>query len=129
MFGEDLADEMAPGVERHDLAGVRPCRARCNQRCRRRVGQIGAVVGCQRPRRDGKRAIDRIGPRIGTDRIALPRFRRASNYWPAFCRGRGAPAQRGGAPADGLRVGSEPYVPRDRVVHVTCESEYRKSIP
>ena len=123
MFGEDLADEMAPGVERHDLAGIRPCRARRNQRCRRGVGQIGAVVGCQRPRRDGKRAIDRIGPGIGADRVPLARLGRARDHGSAFSRNRSAPAEGNCRPTGSLRVGGQPDVPRYRGVHapVACK--------
>ena len=72
VFGKDLADQVTPRVERHDLGRIGPLRARCDQRRGCGVGEVRAVVARQPPRRHGKGAIDRIGAGIRADRVALP---------------------------------------------------------
>src|SRR6516162_1982567 len=44
MFGEDLADEMTPWINRHDFFRLGPLGMRRDPRRRRGVGQIGAMV-------------------------------------------------------------------------------------
>jgi len=63
MFGEDLTDEMTQGSSDTILPASAHARARRASALPARLsGKIGAVVECQRSRRDGKREIDREAP-------------------------------------------------------------------
>src|SRR5271166_4354449 len=74
MFGEDLADEMTPRINRHYFLRLGPLGLRRDSHRRRCVGQIGAMVSRKRLRCNCKRAIDRISAGIGADRIATLRI-------------------------------------------------------
>jgi len=60
LFGEDLADEMTPGIERDDFCRVAPLRARPDQGDRCGIGEVRTMIASQRTRRDRKCAIDRV---------------------------------------------------------------------
>src|SRR5712671_2362022 len=69
MFGENLADEVAPGIERHDLRRIGPLRMGADQHGGRSVGEIGAVITRQGSRRDREGAIDRVSAGVGPDSV------------------------------------------------------------
>ena len=92
--GKDLADEVPPRVERHDLGRVAPLRARRDQGRRRGVGQVGAVVAGQGPGGDRQRAVNAVGAGVGADGVAPARLGRARDYRPALARVGRTPAQR-----------------------------------
>jgi hypothetical protein len=117
VFRKDLADEMAPGVERYDFRRIAPLGMRPDQRRRRGVGEIWAMVTRQGPRRHGKRAIDCVSPGVRADGIAVSRLCGARHDGPAFGRAGRAPTQRNGASTDCSWVGSQTNVTRCGMIH------------
>jgi len=122
MFGKDLTDKMTPRVDRHNFGRLGPLRLRHDPPRRSCVSQIGAVVTRQRPGCNCKRAIDRISAGIGTDRITLLRICGTRDHGSPVGRGRGAPMERDRTSAGVSRMGSEPDVPRYRVLHAAFRS-------
>ncbi|MNL14672.1 hypothetical protein D3C87_1356240 [compost metagenome] len=92
---EDGGDEVAPGVERHDLVRIAPLGMGPDGLGRRRVGQIRTMRALQAARGHRQRAIDRIGPGVGADHIAARGVREAGDD-------RSTLGRRGGAPVDRL---------------------------
>ncbi len=93
LLAEILRNAMAPGIERHDAARFRPLRKRPDVDHRRGVGQIRPRDRAERAGGYGKRAIERVGAAVRTDRVAVDaRVHRADH--------RAALARRGRAPAD-----------------------------
>ncbi len=117
-IGKHLADEMPPRVERHDRCGIGPFRIGRDRRRRGGVGQVGAMVARQGPRRHGERTIDRIGAGIGADCVAPARVGRARHDRTAFGRIGRAPAQRDRPLTGAPRMRGEPDVARDRLLHL-----------
>ena len=72
---EDLADAVAPRVERDDLAGLRPLRMRTDLSRRVRVVQVGPGQRVERPGGHRQRAVERIGAAMGADDVAVRRVR------------------------------------------------------
>ncbi len=91
IVAEFLADQMSPRIERDDLLGVRPLRIGPDVRCRRGVGEVGKLVGLERLRRDGERAVDRIAAGVGADRIAMAWIAQRRDHRAALGGGRRAP--------------------------------------
>ena len=79
-------------------------------------------AGRKRLRCNCKRAIDGISAGIGTDRIAALRIGGARDHRSTFVRNRGTPTERKRISAGISRMGSEPDVPRYRVLHAAFRS-------
>ena len=94
LVGEDLADDMAPGVERHDPLGVGPLRVRADAGGRMGVGEVRPRQRVERPRRDRQRPVERIGAAMGADDVAVGRVRHRADHRPALLRLRRPPADR-----------------------------------
>jgi len=118
MFGENLADEVAPGIERHDLRRIGPLRMGADQRGGRGVGEIGAVITRQGSRRDREGAIDRVSAGVGTDRVPVARLSGARYHRSPVGRAGRSPTQRDCALTGGSGVGSQSDVARYRMLHV-----------
>ena len=95
--GERRRDHVAPGIERHDPVRIRPLRMRADRLGRRRVGQVRPMVAVEPPRRDGERAVERVGARVRADRVALRGIGEARHHRPPLGR-------RGRAPADAAAI-------------------------
>ena len=63
-----LRDAMAPGIERHDLAGLAPLLVRADLADRGGVVEVRAGGRVHRPGGDGERAVDGIGAAMGHSR-------------------------------------------------------------
>ncbi len=106
--GEGRGDEMAPGIERDDLRRIRPLPERSDRRHRRRIGEIGHVDRAQLPGGDRERAIERVGPGMGADHVAV-RIVRGRDERPARGRALRPPGDRLHCPA-AARVGRQDNV-------------------
>ena len=71
MVGEGLADSMPPGIHGYDHARVRPLRVGPDFDNRSRVGQIRLVQWIERTCGNRQGTVNRVGARIGTDRVAF----------------------------------------------------------
>jgi hypothetical protein len=117
VFRKDLADKMAPGVERYDFRRIAPLGMRPDQGRRRGIGEVGPMVTRQSPGRHRKRAIDCVSPGVRADGIAVSRLCGARHDGPAFGRAGRAPTQRNGASTSGSWVGSQTNVTRCGMIH------------
>jgi hypothetical protein len=93
-LGEVLGHPVAVGVERDDPHGVGPLRMGADGRGRRGVGEIGPVDRVELPGGNGQRAVERVGPGMGPDHVALARIGDAADERPALLRAGGAPGDR-----------------------------------
>jgi hypothetical protein len=92
LLPEILGDAVAPGVERNDLARHAPLRLRRDLGGRVGIGQVRPGHRVQRPGGDGERAIQRVGPAIGPDHIAVCRIGRRADHRATLACGRPIPS-------------------------------------
>jgi hypothetical protein len=99
LLGERLADDVPPGIERHDPVGIRPLRMGAHRHCRRGIGQIGTMQLVQAAGGDREGAVQRVRAGMGADHVASGRVRERADHGAARF-------GRGGAPVDLWRLGS-----------------------
>jgi hypothetical protein len=94
LFAEIFRHPMAPRIERHDAAGVRPLRVRPDIDGGRRVGEVGTRDRVERSGGDRERPVERIGAAVGADGVAVGGRGDRADDRPALARGWRAPADR-----------------------------------
>src|SRR5262249_35841073 len=89
---------------------VRPLRMRADIDGRRGIRKVGPGNRVERPGRNGQRPVERIGPPVGADGIAVRSSSDRADYGPAFPRGWRAPADREAGRSAAAGMGGKPYM-------------------
>ena len=123
---ESLRGQMAPGIERDDLARLAPLRERADADRRVGIGEIRPADRIERAGGHRERAIERIGAAMAADDVAVAGPRHRADDRAAFARGWRTPVDREARLAAGLRMrGEADVVGSVRAIHFTNPKSHR----